>query len=205
MLAVARFAVLGAHAAMIANFPKRPVENLGPGPRARLDFAMMWDAFGASTAAISSAAIGRIRAAAITAPTSSPAPSPKAPPVAESRGPVCGFCCRSPVWKSSMTGIMGLAGTGSKSLRARELFVPEWMAISDAEFLDNTGLGKNHAAARLAKPLPAAKFGSLNGSLSRTPRGSRLPGMLKWNPSTSGRRRRYRGRGQQRDALGVGQ
>jgi len=38
--------------------------------------------------------------------------------------------------------VMGLAGTGSKSLRARDLFVPEWRAISDAEFLDNMGPGR---------------------------------------------------------------
>ena len=38
--------------------------------------------------------------------------------------------------------VMGLAGTGSKSLRARDLFVPEWLSLADTEFLDNTGPGR---------------------------------------------------------------
>ena len=33
-------------------------------------------------------------------------------------------------------------GTGSKSPRATELFVPEWRATGDAEFLDNSGPGR---------------------------------------------------------------
>jgi 3-hydroxy-9,10-secoandrosta-1,3,5(10)-triene-9,17-dione monooxygenase len=44
--------------------------------------------------------------------------------------------------------VMGLAGTGSKSLRAGDLFVPEWLAITDAEFLNNSGPGRqlhNHS------------------------------------------------------------
>jgi len=38
--------------------------------------------------------------------------------------------------------VMGLAGTGSKSLRGEELFIPEWMSLTDREFLDNTGPGR---------------------------------------------------------------
>lgn len=38
--------------------------------------------------------------------------------------------------------VMGLAGTGSKSLRATDLRVPEWRTITDAEFLDNSGPGR---------------------------------------------------------------
>jgi alkylation response protein AidB-like acyl-CoA dehydrogenase len=38
--------------------------------------------------------------------------------------------------------VMGLAGTGSKSLRCKNLFVPDWRAITDAEFLDNSGPGR---------------------------------------------------------------
>src|SRR5208282_2065274 len=38
--------------------------------------------------------------------------------------------------------VMGLVGTGSKSLRVRDLFVPEWLGITDHEFLTNTGPGR---------------------------------------------------------------
>jgi 3-hydroxy-9,10-secoandrosta-1,3,5(10)-triene-9,17-dione monooxygenase len=38
--------------------------------------------------------------------------------------------------------VMGLAGTGSKSLRGEALFVPDWMSLTDREFLDNTGPGR---------------------------------------------------------------
>lgn len=38
--------------------------------------------------------------------------------------------------------VMGLAGTGSKSLRGEGVFVPEWRTVTDAEFLDNSGPGR---------------------------------------------------------------
>jgi alkylation response protein AidB-like acyl-CoA dehydrogenase len=58
---------------------------------------------------------------------------------------------------------MGLAGTGSKSLRARDLFVPEWLAISDAEFLDNTGPGRKlHDHCHLYRMSRAAHPGPLS-------------------------------------------
>lgn len=38
--------------------------------------------------------------------------------------------------------VMSLAGTGSKSLRARDLFVPQWLGITDREFLTNSGPGR---------------------------------------------------------------
>lgn len=59
--------------------------------------------------------------------------------------------------------VMGLAGTGSKSLRARELFVPEWRAISDAEFLDNSGPGRKlHDHCHLYRMSRAAHPGPLS-------------------------------------------
>jgi 3-hydroxy-9,10-secoandrosta-1,3,5(10)-triene-9,17-dione monooxygenase len=38
--------------------------------------------------------------------------------------------------------VMGLAGTGSKSLRGTDVFVPEWRSLTDREFLGNTGPGR---------------------------------------------------------------
>lgn len=38
--------------------------------------------------------------------------------------------------------VIGLAGTGSKSLRGVEVFVPEWLSLTDREFLTNTGPGR---------------------------------------------------------------
>jgi alkylation response protein AidB-like acyl-CoA dehydrogenase len=38
--------------------------------------------------------------------------------------------------------VIGLAGTGSKSLRAAEIFVPDWLSMTDREFLTNTGPGR---------------------------------------------------------------
>ena len=59
--------------------------------------------------------------------------------------------------------VMGLAGTGSKSLRAHELFMPEWLAISDAEFLDNTGPGRKlHDHSHLYRMSRAAHPGPLS-------------------------------------------
>ena len=39
--------------------------------------------------------------------------------------------------------VLGLAGTGSKSLRGEDVFVPEWRSLSDREFLGNTGPGRS--------------------------------------------------------------
>jgi 3-hydroxy-9,10-secoandrosta-1,3,5(10)-triene-9,17-dione monooxygenase len=39
--------------------------------------------------------------------------------------------------------VMDLAGTGSKSLRGKEVFVPEWRSLSDREFPGNTGPGRS--------------------------------------------------------------
>jgi 3-hydroxy-9,10-secoandrosta-1,3,5(10)-triene-9,17-dione monooxygenase len=59
--------------------------------------------------------------------------------------------------------VMGLAGTGSKSLRACELFVPEWRAISDAEFLNNSGPGRQlHDHSHLYRMGRAAHPGPLS-------------------------------------------
>jgi alkylation response protein AidB-like acyl-CoA dehydrogenase len=59
--------------------------------------------------------------------------------------------------------VMGLAGTGSKSLRACELFVPEYLAISDAEFLDNKGPGRKlHDHSHLYRMSRAAHPGPLS-------------------------------------------
>jgi alkylation response protein AidB-like acyl-CoA dehydrogenase len=38
--------------------------------------------------------------------------------------------------------VLGLAGTGSKSLRGEDVFVPEWRSLTDREFLGNTGPGR---------------------------------------------------------------
>jgi 3-hydroxy-9,10-secoandrosta-1,3,5(10)-triene-9,17-dione monooxygenase len=59
--------------------------------------------------------------------------------------------------------VMGLVGTGSKSLRARDLFVPEWLGISDAEFLDNSGPGRKlHDHCHLYRMSRAAHPGPLS-------------------------------------------
>jgi 3-hydroxy-9,10-secoandrosta-1,3,5(10)-triene-9,17-dione monooxygenase len=59
--------------------------------------------------------------------------------------------------------VMGLAGTGSKSLHAKELFVPEWLAITDAEFLDNAGPGRElHDHCHLYRMSRAAHPGPLS-------------------------------------------
>jgi 3-hydroxy-9,10-secoandrosta-1,3,5(10)-triene-9,17-dione monooxygenase len=59
--------------------------------------------------------------------------------------------------------VMGLAGTGSKSLRARELFVPQWLGISDVEFLDNAGPGRKlHDHCHLYRMSRAAHPGPLS-------------------------------------------
>jgi alkylation response protein AidB-like acyl-CoA dehydrogenase len=59
--------------------------------------------------------------------------------------------------------VMGLVGTGSKSLRAQDLFVPEWLGISDAEFLDNTGPGRKlHGHCHLYRMTRAAHPGPLS-------------------------------------------
>jgi alkylation response protein AidB-like acyl-CoA dehydrogenase len=39
--------------------------------------------------------------------------------------------------------VLGLAGTGSKSLRGEDVFVPEWRSLTDREFLGNTGPGRS--------------------------------------------------------------
>jgi 3-hydroxy-9,10-secoandrosta-1,3,5(10)-triene-9,17-dione monooxygenase len=59
--------------------------------------------------------------------------------------------------------VMGLAGTGSKSLHARELFVPEWLGIPDDAFLDNTGPGRKlHDHCHLYRMSRAAHPGPLS-------------------------------------------
>jgi 3-hydroxy-9,10-secoandrosta-1,3,5(10)-triene-9,17-dione monooxygenase len=59
--------------------------------------------------------------------------------------------------------VMGLAGTGSKSLQARELVVPEWLAITDAEFLGNSGPGRKlHDHSHLYRMGRAAHPGPLS-------------------------------------------
>jgi alkylation response protein AidB-like acyl-CoA dehydrogenase len=39
--------------------------------------------------------------------------------------------------------VLGLAGTGSKSLHGEDVFVPEWRSLTDREFLSNTGPGRS--------------------------------------------------------------
>jgi 3-hydroxy-9,10-secoandrosta-1,3,5(10)-triene-9,17-dione monooxygenase len=39
--------------------------------------------------------------------------------------------------------VLGLVGTGSKSLRGADVFVPEWRSLTDREFLTNTGPGRS--------------------------------------------------------------
>jgi len=93
--------------------------------------------------------------------------------------------------------VMGLVGTGSKSLRVRDLFVPEWLGITDHEFLTNTGPGRkfhdhcrHYRLSRATHPGPlslamagvgvaqhavdycAAHFGEM-GSAGRIPRNDR--------------------------------
>jgi alkylation response protein AidB-like acyl-CoA dehydrogenase len=58
--------------------------------------------------------------------------------------------------------VMGLGGTGSKSLRVSGMFVPDHRAISDAEFLDNSGPGRAlHAHSHLYRMSRAAHPGPL--------------------------------------------
>jgi hypothetical protein len=81
------------------------------------------------TAATSSAAVGAIRAAVITAPGSSPERTPRSPTKPAAAACARAFCCRSQRSKSS--------------LRGEDVFVPEWRSLTDREFLGNTGPGRS--------------------------------------------------------------
>jgi 3-hydroxy-9,10-secoandrosta-1,3,5(10)-triene-9,17-dione monooxygenase len=56
--------------------------------------------------------------------------------------------------------VLGLAGTGSKSLRGKDVFVPDWRSLTDREFLGNTGPGRalhDHCHLYQAEPLCASR------------------------------------------------
>ena len=159
------YAVLSAHAAMIANFPERAqTEIWGRDPRA--------------LAASSLFAMGRYRrvdggylvgghwryasgcdyCARLVAGAEAAAAAADQPPAR--------MRFLLPVAEMEILDdwqVMGLAGTGSKSLRADELFVPEWLAITDAEFLDNSGPGRRlHDHSHLYRMSRAAHPGPLS-------------------------------------------
>jgi 3-hydroxy-9,10-secoandrosta-1,3,5(10)-triene-9,17-dione monooxygenase len=159
------YAVLSAHAAMIANFPERAqVEIWGRDPRA--------------LAASSLFAMGRFRrveggyvvngdwhyASGCDYCAYLVAGADPETAVGDGRSSRTRFLL--PIAGMEIIDdwhVMGLAGTGSKSLRARDLFVPEWLAISDAEFLDNTGPGRKlHDHCHLYRMSRAAHPGPLS-------------------------------------------
>jgi alkylation response protein AidB-like acyl-CoA dehydrogenase len=159
------YAVLSAHAAMIANFPERAQEEVWGHDPLALASSSLFD-------------MGRYRRVAggyvVTGFWR------------YSSG--CDFCARLVAGAAPETAadgegrqrlrfllpiaemeivddwhVMGLAGTGSKSLRACELFVPECLAISDAEFLDNRGPGRKlHDHSHLYRMSRAAHPGPLS-------------------------------------------
>jgi 3-hydroxy-9,10-secoandrosta-1,3,5(10)-triene-9,17-dione monooxygenase len=138
------YAVLSAHAAMIANFPERAQEEVwGANPRA--------------LASSSLASMGQFKRVAGGYVVSGH--------WRYSSG--CDYCAYlvggADAEEADETGrrprrrfllpiaqleiiddwyVIGLAGTGSKSLRGMEVFVPEWLSLTDREFLTNTGPGR---------------------------------------------------------------
>jgi 3-hydroxy-9,10-secoandrosta-1,3,5(10)-triene-9,17-dione monooxygenase len=134
------YAVLSAHAAMIANFPERAQHEVWDRDPAALASSSLFDMGSARRAEGGYVVSGHWR---------------------YSSG--CDYCAwlvggavvedeaktrlrfLLPIAELEIIDdwrVMGLAGTGSKSLRGTELFVPEWRAITDAEFLDNSGPGR---------------------------------------------------------------
>jgi alkylation response protein AidB-like acyl-CoA dehydrogenase len=154
------YAVLSAHAAMIANFPERAQEEIwGRDPRA-LASSSLFD-------------LGRYRRAQGGYVVSGHWRYSSgcdycaylvAGAAAEDDKPRLRFLL--PIAEMEIIDdwhVMGLAGTGSKSLRARDLFVPEWLAITDAEFLDNSGPGRRlHDHCHLYRMSRAAHPGPLS-------------------------------------------
>jgi alkylation response protein AidB-like acyl-CoA dehydrogenase len=159
------YAVLSAHAAMIANFPERAqIEIWGRDPRA--------------LAASSLFAMGRYRrvdggylvsghwryasgcdyCARLVAGAEAETAS------ADRRASRLRFLL--PIAKMEIVDdwqVIGLAGTGSKSLHADALFVPEWLAIADPEFLDNSGPGRKlHGHSHLYRMSRTAHPGPLS-------------------------------------------
>ena len=100
------YAVLSAHAAMIANFSERAQQEVwGANPRALASSSL--SSMGRSSelpAATSSAATGAIQVAAISAPIWSAAPMLKKP-MRRAAVRAGDFYCRSPNWRSSTTGM----------------------------------------------------------------------------------------------------
>jgi 3-hydroxy-9,10-secoandrosta-1,3,5(10)-triene-9,17-dione monooxygenase len=138
------YAVLSAHAAMIANFPERAQQGVwGANPRA--------------LASSSLASIGRFKRVAggylvsghwryssgcdYCAYLVGGADADE--PDETGRRPRRRFLL--PIAQLEIIDdwhVIGLAGTGSKSLRGMEVFVPEWLSLTDREFLTNTGPGR---------------------------------------------------------------
>ena len=139
------YAVLSAHAAMIANFPERAQQEVwGVNPRALASSSLSFDRDGSSElpAATSSAATGAIRAAATyCAYLVGGADAEEA----DETGRRARRRFLLPIAQLEIIDdwhVIGLAGTGSKSLRGKEVFVPEWLSLTDREFLTNTGPGR---------------------------------------------------------------
>ena len=159
------YAVLSAHAAMIANFSERAQQEVwGGNPRA--------------LAASSLFAMGRFRpvdggwivnghwryASGCDYCTYLVAGAEAEDADTDGRRPRPRFLL--PIAGMEITDdwhVMGLAGTGSKSLRARDLFVPEWLGITDREFLTNSGPGRKfHDHCHLYRLSRAAHPGPLS-------------------------------------------
>ena len=150
------YAVLSAHAAMIANFSERAQQEV-------------WSDDPCALASSSLSSIGRFKrvdggclvsgfwryssgcdycAWLVAGADASPLPNP--PPLC---GGGLGWGCRRarrhfllPIPALEIVDdwhVLGLAGTGSKSLRGDGVFVPEWRSITDREFLGNTGPGRS--------------------------------------------------------------
>ncbi len=159
------YAVLGAHAAMIANFSEHAQEEV-------------WGRNPHTLAASSLTAMGRFRrvdggyivngywryASGCEYCTYLIAGGESEERDAEGRCPRRRFLL--PIAKMDIIDdwhVMGLAGTGSKSLCAQDLFVPDWLSLSDQEFLTNTAPGRTlHDHCHLYRLSRAAHPGPLS-------------------------------------------
>ncbi len=138
------YAVLSAHAAMIANFPERAQHEV-------------WGANPGALASSSLSSIGRYRHVAGGYVVSGHwryssgcnycaylvGGGEADEPDAIGRRPRRRFLL--PIARLEIIDewhVIGLAGTGSKSLRGEAVFVAEWPSLSDREFLTNTGPGR---------------------------------------------------------------
>jgi 3-hydroxy-9,10-secoandrosta-1,3,5(10)-triene-9,17-dione monooxygenase len=157
------YAVLSAHAAMIANFPERAQNEVwGSDPRA-LASSSLFDLGRFRRVDGGYVVSGRWRYSSgcdyCAYLVAGAVPADDAAPPERKR-----FLL--PIAEMEIIDdwhVMGLAGTGSKSLRGNDLFVPEWRAISDAEFLDNSGPGRRlHNHCHLYRMSRAAHPGPLS-------------------------------------------